>query len=140
MARLLFSKAIDVILEDTEFFVPASEALRKLADAQKVVKEAEQDLQEQIETLHNRLALEIRRENPALNVIMGRDGACTVRYRQFGNALRFNADPETQNFSCGATAFERRFRRYHGHTLDLGVSALGEAVAKFFKQNYRSIR
>ena len=140
MTRKLFSKTVDVILEDTEFFVPATEALQKLSDAQEVVKEAEQDLQEQIEAIHNRLALEIRRENPALNVIMGRDGSCTVKYRQFGNSLRFNADPETQQFSCGNTAFERRFRRYHGHTLELGVSALGEAIAKFFKQNYRSIR
>jgi hypothetical protein len=105
-----------------------------------MVEEAEAGLRQQVESLNSRLALEIRRHNPALAVTMGRDGNCIIQYRSRGNRLNLRADPDGQVFECGVTPFERRFRRYHGHTLGLGVEVLGEAVAQYFRQNYRSIR
>ena len=131
---------IDVILENSELFLSASEAATKLADAKRVVEAAEGDLRQQVEALNNRLALEIRRHNPALIVTIGRDGNCNVKYRNSGNTLSLRADPEAHKFVCGTNQFERRFCRYYGHTLALGAGVLGEAVARFFKQNYRSIK
>jgi len=132
--------SIDIILENSELFLSASEASQKLADARKVVEGAENDLRQEVETLNNRLALEIRHNNPALTVMIGRDGKCVVRYRNSGNILSFTADPETRRFMCGDNPFERRFRRYHGHMLDRGPEMLGEAISRFFKQHYRSIK
>jgi len=140
MNRSLFSQSVDVILEDATFFKPATEALQQLQNAKDIVTSAESGLREHVDALNNRLALEIRRHNPALGVTLGRDGNCVVRYKGFGNCIKLTADPQEQRFKCGKTAFERRFRRYHGHTLDLDVGMLGEAVAKFFKQNYRSLK
>ena len=136
----MIEHSIDIILENSELFLSASEAAQKLADARKVVEAAEGNLRQEVDTLNNRLALEIRHNNPALSVMIGRDGKCVVRYRNSGNILSFTADPETHRYICGNNPFERRFNRYHGHTLSLGADVLGQAISQFFKQNYRSIK
>jgi len=145
MNRSLFEQTVDVLLEDIPSdgsppFSPAISALRRVNDAKEALGEAERGLQQQVEALNNRLALEIRRNNPALDVTMGRGGGCRIRYRNFGNCLNLCADPAQECFSCGSSPFERRFCRYHGHALSCGAEVLGKAVSDFFRQSYRSIR
>ena len=145
MNRSLFDKTLEVLLEGVSPdggspFTPAADALSGVQTAKDALGEAERTLQQQVETLNSRLALEIRRNNPSLNVTMGRGGGCCVRYKNFGNCLHLNADPEQQCFGCDDSPFERRFRRYHGHTLNLGEEVLGRAVSDFFRQSYKSIK
>lgn len=138
--KRLFQQQVDVILEDIELFEPVSDAFRTVQDAKMATREAENTLAQEVDALHNCLALEIRRASPALNVTMGRDGHCRVCYKNYNNILSLCADPENECFTVGDSPFERRFRRYHGHCLNCEPRVLGKAVGDFFRQNYRSLR
>jgi len=140
MSQRLFGKTVDVILEDAESFMPASEALEQLSAAEQAVGEAAVKLRQEIDALNSQLALQIRRNSPSLGVSMGRDGHCVVGYGRGNKHLRMCADPSSGCFTCGDSPFERRFKRYHGHALDTDANVLGRAISDFFKQNYRSIR
>lgn len=135
----LFIQSIDMLLEEADLFSGAEAAQQQLDTARDQVRSAEAALQSEIEAINNTLALKIRRLSPSLTVTMGRDGNCTVRYRNSGNFISLKADARGHGFVCGNSPFERRFKRYHGHTLDLEVDILAKAVSDFFKQNYRSL-
>lgn len=131
---------LNTILENSELFKPATQALDEFKDAKNAMTEAERKLSEEIETLNNRLALEIRRANPELNVVLTREGKCAIKYKNYNNVLTLKADPTNNQYITGESRFDKRFRRYHGHTLNSTPEILGEAVSRFFTQNYRSLK
>jgi len=139
MTNEIFEHAVDLLLEETSMFIPAAQAQATLDAAHERVAAAERDLKRQIDAVHNQLALEIRQHNPALDVVLGRDGHVVVRYKNYSNVLHLYADVESKKFELGNSPFERRFRRYHGYTLDLGFEILGRAISDFFKQSYSSL-
>ena len=136
----LFGKTVDVLLEDSNLFEPSAVALQRVGDAKEALSHAQDELRREVEFLNSQAALEIRRVAPTLSVSLSRDGDCVIQYRGYANQLRLRADPTNGRFVCGDSPFERRFKRYHGHTLDLGPEVIGKAVADFFRQSYRSIR
>ena len=135
-----FEKQLDVILENTDVFGPASEALGKLSSANDSTREAAAGLQREVDRLNHQLALQIRQHSPSLNVVLGRDGRCTVKYKDYRNSLRLWPNVEHKRFECGDTPFEKAFKRYHGHTLTLEPEIIGKAVADYFKQRYASLK
>ena len=143
MGRRVFGQAFDVLLEEADLFGPAYSTWQKFSEAQNTTKDIQSDLQRDIERIHQQLALEIRRNNPALTATMGRDAkkspVLTIGYRNYGNRLTFKADPQDRSFMVGDGAFERRFKRYYGHTLALGIETLGKSISDFFNQTYKSL-
>ena len=137
MDRRPFEEEIDVILEDISFD-SATAAADQVEAAKMAADDAAKELRKEIELLNMKLATEIRVGDPRLKVTLGR-GNCTVRYRDYNNCLNFSADPKSQCFKCGMSPFERRFCRYHGHTLD-NPEVLPGAIISFFKQQYGSMR
>lgn len=138
MTISMFEQSIDVILEDISF-ESASEALEDVNTKKIEANDAEKKLQQEIDALNGQLAIKIRRAEPRLKIILDRHGNCVVRYKRFRNCLVLTADPKTNGFKCGDSPFEKRFRRYHGHTL-AKPEVLGDAIATFFRQNYRSLK
>jgi D-ribose pyranose/furanose isomerase RbsD len=138
MERRLFEQSIDVILEDIDFS-NVSAAADHVDSCKAATEDAERSLQKQIDLLNSNLAVEIRHHEPRLKVTLDRHGNCKVGYRNYPNFIVLRADPKNECFKCGSTPFERRFIRYHGQALE-APEFLGEAIAKFFKQQYRSMR
>lgn len=138
--RRPIENSLNTILESSSLFEPASEALGELHNADEALNKAKKKLDEEVDTINSQLALEIRRANPALNVSLTREGKCVVKYRHYNNYLTIKADPQNRRFVTGESVFDRKFRRYHGHLLESAPDTLGQAVAMFFKQNYKSIR
>ena len=144
MDHRLSERRLNTILEETDLFGPAKTTWQEFNKTQEVMQDAKAKLHRNIERIHQQLALEIRRNNPAITVIMGRDARgnpiLTVKYRDYKNILTFKADPQDKAFMCGNSPFERRFKRYYGYTVALGIEHLAESINRFFSQNYVRLR
>ena len=140
MVESLFEKTVDVILEGVTAFEPAIAKKQELSDAEGVVDSIKADLRHEIDSLGSQLALEIRRKLSKLTARQNSDGSISIAYGRGNNTLTLKPNVEAQSFEVGSTAFDRRFRRYHGHKLEAELGIIADAVVAFFKQSYRSIK
>lgn len=136
----LFSRALDVILEDQSLFANAAFKSEELKDAQSTVANLEGELEGEIDTLLNRLALEIRRKNPRLTVSHGNNGTLRVNYGRWRKGLDLGINLNSNEFKVGPSKFEREFLKHHHYILNQGVEMVAGAVADFFSKKYRSMR
>jgi len=136
----LFEKQLDVLLEDSTLFAAPVAKARELADVESQAETLKSELRQELDTLLNRLSLEIRKRSQALTTTQGRDGLLRVTYRNFRNGLSIRPDLESHRYIVGSTPFEREFLKANSYKLNLGPEVVAEAVVEHFKTKYKSIK
>ncbi len=136
----LFSKSVDVILEENDSFSGIKDKAAELAAAEDRVNDLKQELQHETDRLNSDLALRIRRKEPQLTAKQTNGGALVIGYSRGKAVLTLKPITKEERFEVGSSAFDRRFKRYHGQVLDQGIDIISGAVVEFFKQNFRSLK
>lgn len=129
---------IDLLLEDEDIFGPALEADANHRQALRQQKDANDILADELDALNALLARQIRRKEPRLTVSL--DNGLIVSYKHHPNRIRFQPNVSNREFTVNDSPFERRFRRYYGHTLGSDIGVIAQSVADFFRSNYRSLK
>jgi flavin-dependent dehydrogenase len=109
--------------------------------ARAALANAERSLQQVLDGLHSKLAGEIRKQQPNLDVWLDRSGRLKIRYGRRSRELTLYYDPGTGRWAPGPSRFDKIFDKYYSLDLRTGnLTTIAQAVVKFFANNYKSLR
>lgn len=138
-----FKNTIELILEeiDPEMFGSASDVYDQLSSTKKSLSDVEANFTRELRKLNAMLAGAIQKAQPGLTVQLARDGSVGVGYHRSRSNKRLNFRPDIENrcWKTGDTPFEKRYKKYYGDNLGMGLEAMGTSIAQYFTKTYKSL-
>jgi len=102
------------------------------------IGELNRQLAQESEALNGDLAVAVRKMLPGLAVSLN-DGQCNIKHRS--NSLAFRPDFSASMWNVEPNVSGRRFRKHHGHVMNLkhDVGPLADNIVSYFRKRYKRL-
>jgi len=142
MAKSKFEKILEEQLQsigqEEDSVIRIQQIRDQIAQLENQIGELKQQMAQEMESMTGALAVSIRKMVPGLAVSLD-GGRCRVSH--MSNSLSMRPDFGSGRWDIEPNRTGRRFRKHHGHVIDLkhDVGPLADNVGSFFKKRYKRL-
>lgn len=142
MDRSQFEQILDEQLQsigtEADRIARINQIREQISQLEGQIGELKRQLAQESEGLTGELAVAIRKTMPGLSVSLD-GGQCSIRH--LSNSLSFRPNFDNTMWDVEPNISGRRFRKHHGHSLNLrhDVSPLADNVSQFFRRRYKRL-